>query len=83
MLETSGSDHAAVGLAVAPEDGDTAERVMRSARDALAKALEQGGGIQRTGIPLEFDAATPSPHSDASRVVIDESHAPPGRTRRS
>lgn len=72
MLEVSGSEHAAVGLAVAPEDGDTPERLMRAGRDALAKAIELGGGIHRTGANLEFDATTPSPHSDASRQVIEE-----------
>lgn len=71
MLETSGSEHASVGLAVAPEDGDNAERLLRAARDALAKALTQGGGICRTGA-VEFEATTPSPHSDASRHVMQE-----------
>jgi DNA-binding NtrC family response regulator len=71
LLETSGSDHAAVGLAVAPEDGDSPERLMRAARDALAKALEQGGGIYRTG-QIAFEAASTSPHSDASRQVMQD-----------
>jgi DNA-binding NtrC family response regulator/ribosomal 50S subunit-recycling heat shock protein len=71
LLETSGSEHGAVGLAVAPEDGDTPERLMRAARDALAKALAQGGGIYRTGA-IEFEVSSPSPHSDASRQVISD-----------
>ena len=71
MLETSGSEHSSVGLAVAPEDGDNAERLLRAARDALAKALAQGGGICRSGA-IEFEATTPSPHSDASRHVMQE-----------
>jgi GGDEF domain-containing protein/ribosomal 50S subunit-recycling heat shock protein len=71
LLETSGSDHAAVGMAVAPDDGDNGERLMRAARDALAKALAQGGGICRTGA-LEFEAVTPGTHTEATRQVIQE-----------
>ncbi len=71
MLETSGSERASVGLAVSPEDGDSVERLMRAARDALAKALAQGGGICRTGA-LEFEATTPSVHTQATRQVLEE-----------
>ena len=41
LLETSGSEHASAGLAVAPEDGDNIERLMRAGRDALAKSLSR------------------------------------------
>jgi hypothetical protein len=71
LLETSGSDHASVGLAVAPEDGDNIERLMRAGRDAMAKSLQQNGGICRTGA-LEFEAVTPSIHTEATRQVIAE-----------
>jgi hypothetical protein len=71
LLETSGSEHGAVGLAVAPDDGENVERLMRAGRDALAKALGQGGGICRTGA-LEFEAVTPSIHTEATRQVIQE-----------
>jgi GGDEF domain-containing protein len=71
LLETSGSEHASVGLAAAPDDGDNVERLMRAARDALAKALRQGGGICRTGA-VEFEAVTPSVHTEATRHVIEE-----------
>jgi hypothetical protein len=71
LLETSGSEHASVGLAVSPEDGDAVDRLMRAARDALAKALQQGGGICRTGA-LAFEAVTPNVHTEATRHVIEE-----------
>jgi transcriptional regulator of acetoin/glycerol metabolism len=71
LLETSGSEHASAGLAVAPEDGDNIERLMRAGRDALAKSLQQNGGICRTGA-LEFEAVTPSIHTEATRQVIAE-----------
>ena len=71
LLETSGSERGAVGLAVAPDDGDTVERLMRSARDALAVAITQGGGIARPNA-VELGGGAPSVHSEASRVVVDE-----------
>ncbi|MFI5308413.1 MAG: FHA domain-containing protein, partial [Polyangiales bacterium] len=71
LLETSASEHASAGLAVSPEDGETEERLMRAARDALAKALAQGGGICRTGA-LEFEAVTPDAHTQATRQLMEE-----------
>jgi sigma-54-dependent transcriptional regulator len=71
LLETSGAEHASAGLAVAPEDGDTPERLMRAARDALAEAMERGGGICRPGGAPAVDAAPPSVHSAASRTAVD------------
>lgn len=71
LLETSGTDQCAAGLAVAPEDGDEAERLNRCARDALAKALSQGGGIARSG-PIGFETVASSVHTDATRTVVDE-----------
>jgi len=71
LLETSGTEQCAAGLAVAPEDGDEAERLNRAARDALAKALAQGGGIARSG-PVEFEAIASSVHTEATRTVVDE-----------
>jgi two-component system, NtrC family, response regulator AtoC len=71
LLETSGSERASVGLAVAPGDGDHVERLMRTARDALAKAFQQGGGIARSGA-LEFEAVTPDTHTHATRRVIEQ-----------
>jgi DNA-binding NtrC family response regulator len=47
------------------------ERLMRAARDALATAIEQGGGVRRTGA-IDFEVATPSQHSAASRDVVRE-----------
>src|SRR6185369_12877712 len=47
------------------------ERLMRAGRDALAKSLQQSGGICRTGA-LEFEAVTPSTHTEATRQVIAE-----------
>jgi DNA-binding NtrC family response regulator len=71
LLETSGSERGAVGLAVAPDDGDSTERLMRAARDALATAIAQGGGISRTGA-VELSGGAPSVHSNASRAVVEE-----------
>ncbi len=44
LLEKSGVD-AAMGVAVAPDDGETPERLLRAARRALAAARVQGGGV--------------------------------------
>jgi DNA-binding NtrC family response regulator len=71
LLETSGTEQCAAGLAVAPEDGDEAERLNRAARDGLAKALSQGGGIARS-TAIEFEAIASSVHTDATRTVVDE-----------
>jgi transcriptional regulator of acetoin/glycerol metabolism len=71
LLETSGSEHASAGLAVAPEDGESVERLMRAGRDALAKSLQQGGSICRTGA-IEFEAVTPNVHTEATRMVMQE-----------
>ncbi|MGD8860890.1 MAG: sigma 54-interacting transcriptional regulator [Myxococcales bacterium] len=72
LLETSGSEGGSAGLAVAPEDGDNSERLLRAARDALAAAVSQGGGICRTGRTADLEAATPSIHTDATRSVVDD-----------
>ncbi|MDD9932713.1 MAG: sigma 54-interacting transcriptional regulator [Myxococcales bacterium] len=73
LLETSGLQQSAVGMAVSPDDGDTAERVMRGARDALAMALTQGGGICRPTESSDVPAASPGTiHTDATRTVVDE-----------
>jgi hypothetical protein len=71
LLETSGTSQCAAGLAVSPEDGDDAERLTRAAREALAKALGQGGGIARSAA-VEIDAVASSVHTEATRVVMDE-----------
>jgi DNA-binding NtrC family response regulator len=71
LLETSASERASAGMAVSPEDGETEERLMRAARDALAKAVTQGGGICRTGA-IEFEAVTPDAHTQATRQLMEE-----------
>ncbi|MDH5670594.1 MAG: sigma 54-interacting transcriptional regulator [Myxococcales bacterium] len=71
LIETSESENAAAGLAAAPEDGDGTERLMRAARDALAVAIGQGGGIARSG-GIHFETAvTPDIHTTATQTVVD------------
>jgi len=44
VLDAAEAD-AAAGLAIAPEHGENPERLIRAAREALAEALREGGGI--------------------------------------
>jgi hypothetical protein len=71
LLETAHSVGAAVGLAIAPDDGDNAERIMRAARDALARSIQTGEAFVRAG-RSESEAVAPNVHSEATRSVVDE-----------
>ncbi len=71
LLETAGAEGANVGLAVSPDDGDTPERLMRAARDALAFSTRDGGGISRPR-PNVPEPAEPSIHSKSTRLAVED-----------
>lgn len=71
LLETAGAEGAVVGLAVSPDDGDTPERLMRAARDALALSAREGGGISRPR-PNIPEQAEPSIHSKSTRLAVED-----------
>lgn len=71
LIERAGADGAHVGLAVAPADGTTAERLVRAGRDALAAALESDQTIARTGAS-ETPPASEEAHTDATKQVVAE-----------
>jgi hypothetical protein len=71
LVATSTSGTTSIGIAIAPEDGDGDERLMRSARDALAKAVAQGGGFARAGEVGVEEASTGSVRTEATRDLID------------
>ncbi|HEX7477543.1 MAG TPA: sigma 54-interacting transcriptional regulator, partial [Polyangiales bacterium] len=71
LLETSATEGAHVGLAVAPGDGDHAERLIRAARDALANSIRTGQTISRTGV-AEAEPTEPSAHTETTRMLIRE-----------
>ena len=71
LFESVGAEGANAGLAVAPDDGDSPERLMRAARDGLAKALTSEDAIVRTSA-TETEVAAPSIHTEATRRVMDE-----------
>jgi DNA-binding NtrC family response regulator len=72
---------AMIGIAVAPEDGETAERLLRSARQALAEAM-RGGATGRasrapsdtseTGEPIMLDATTRGVLEDARALAVTD-----------
>ena len=59
----------AVGLAVAPEDGDNPERLMAAACAALTQAMREGGGIAS---PPAQEACPPAPamHDETSQEIV-------------
>ena len=59
------------GLAVAPEDGDNPERLLRAARSALAAAQEQGDGIEAPP-PRGRSKAEPQVGDPATRTLVAE-----------
>lgn len=71
LIERSSAEGAHVGLAVAPEDGATAERLMRAARDALASALKNDQMIARTGA-TDTPAQIEEPHTDLTKHVVSQ-----------
>lgn len=71
LIESTAAEGAHVGLAVAPEDGTTAERLVRASRDALASAVESDQMIARTGA-TDTPARTEEPHTDATKQVVGE-----------
>ena len=76
LIEQSSAAGAHAGLAVAPEDGTTAERVVRAARDALANAIESDQTLCRAGTIHETEAAAGEAHTEATkRVVADVTQA--------
>jgi DNA-binding NtrC family response regulator len=78
LLHTAGADQAGAGLAVAPEDGDSVERLMRAARDALAISMAHGGEIARPVATADLGTGSPSIHTEATRTVVDEIGAAAG-----
>ena len=71
LLETAGAEGASVGLAVSPDDGDTPERLMRAARDALAFSTRDGRGISRPRHIIP-EPAEPSIHSKSTRLAVED-----------
>ena len=71
VLKATGGSNLAVGLAVAPHDADTRERLIRSARLALAVARETGqpiaGPPPRSGEGVRI---TPTVRDPASRALL-------------
>ncbi len=61
---------ASVGVAVSPDHGDNGERLLRSARKALAEAMRQGGGIA-TPPKLPRTLIDPSIEDPATRFLIE------------
>jgi DNA-binding NtrC family response regulator len=72
MLETSATEGAHVGLAVAPVDGDDADVLVRAARDALATSIATGVTISRTGVAASLGMSEPSAHTDTTRLLIKD-----------
>lgn len=73
MIERAGAEGAHVGMAIAPGDGDTAERLVRAARDGLASAIASDQTIAHTGIADSLEESDePSPHTEATKRVIAE-----------
>jgi len=71
MIERAGADGAHVGLAIAPADGDTAERCVRAARDALAAAVATDQTIAHTGMAdTGEEGGEIQPHTEATKRVI-------------
>lgn len=67
---------AMVGIAVAPGDGDTAERMIRSARQALADAMRAGRTDRTYRAPLASTGAEEPLALDAhTRHVLEEARA--------
>ncbi len=74
LLETAGAGGAAVGLAMAPEDGDDAERLIRAARDALAASMRDSTAISRPESEhLEPSEATV--RTEATRLALADIQA--------
>ena len=74
LLTSSGTVGAVAGLAVAPDHGDNPERLLRSARRALARARESQKGIE-TPPPRMPSAAKPTVFDPASRALVEELEA--------
>lgn len=71
MIERAGAEGAHVGLAIAPADGDTAERCVRAARDALAAAVTTDQTIAHTGMSgAGEEGEEVHPHTEATKRVI-------------
>ena len=71
LIESTAAEGAHAGLAVAPEDGVTAERLVRAGRDALAAAIQHDQTIARTGA-TDTSASTAEPHTEATKRVVDQ-----------
>jgi DNA-binding NtrC family response regulator len=74
LLETAEAGGAAVGMAIAPEDGDDAERLIRAARDALAKSMRESTAISRP----ETEAPEPTEstiRTDVTRLAVSDIQA--------
>jgi pSer/pThr/pTyr-binding forkhead associated (FHA) protein len=71
LLETSATDGAHCGLAVAPGDGDEPEVLVRAARDALASSIHTGVVISRTGM-AEGGLGVPSAHTETTRLLLKD-----------
>jgi hypothetical protein len=71
LMETSGIAGASAGIAVAPDDGDSAERLLRAARDALAAGLVEGKDISQAS-PPPLASGEPPIHSPTTKLVVED-----------
>jgi two-component system, NtrC family, response regulator AtoC len=72
LIESSGITVAAAGIAVSPDDTDSAERLIRAARDALATALAEGKDIAQPTPPVPIAATEPPIHSPTTKLVVED-----------
>ncbi|MBN1652200.1 MAG: sigma 54-interacting transcriptional regulator [Deltaproteobacteria bacterium] len=71
LLSTSGSSGTAAGLAIAPDDGDSAQRLLRAARDALAVSIREGDVVGRP-VQAAPEPSEPSIHSPSTKLVVED-----------
>ncbi len=71
LIETAAAEGAHVGLAVAPGDGEDAERLIRAARDAMANSIRSGQTISRAGA-AEPEMIEPAALTETTRMVVRE-----------
>jgi two-component system, NtrC family, response regulator AtoC len=71
LLSTSSSAGTAAGLAMAPDDGDSAQRLLRAARDALAVSMGSGDEVGRP-VHAAPEPAEPSIYSPSTKLVVED-----------
>ncbi len=70
ILETAGTE-AAIGIAVAPNDGTNPERLLRASRDALHEALRQNTSVSYSTNPRTPQQDLPEAH-DPTSIALSE-----------